>query len=99
MQVLGILAFFVLGIAQVIAGWVGADYYVGGFWASVILVACLMTRFMFPLTIFGFLGAIYVWEWPWWGAALLTFPGLLIAIPSLLVMALGALGLGRSVKR
>jgi hypothetical protein len=98
MQAVGCILFLVLGIAQLVAGWVGADYYVGPFWTGVIFLVCLLGRFALPITIFGFLGAMHVWEWPWWGALLFTFPGLLIAIPSMLSGVLEAIGAKRNAR-
>lgn len=95
MQAVGCILFLLLGLAQIAAGWTGADYYVGTFWAGVIFFFCIIGRFALPITIFGFLGAMHVWGWPWWGALLFSFPGLLIAIPSMLGSVLEWLGAKR----
>ena len=46
---------------------------------------------MFPLTIGTFLGAMNVWGWPWYGAALFAAPGLLFIVPALVTTAIGSL--------
>jgi hypothetical protein len=90
-QIIAVVLFLALGLAQVVAGFVGADYFFGAFWAFVITFACLLLRFGLPMTVLGFFGAVYVWEWPWWGAALFCFPGLLLAVPRLIAATLQAI--------
>lgn len=92
MQVIAFVLLMAVGIVQVWAGAVGANYYMGAILAGLVVAVCFLLRFMLPLTIFGFLGAVYVWEWPWWGALLLVAPGLLVAVPSMLAQVLGAVG-------
>lgn len=89
MQILGCAFFAIFAVIQLWAAFVGADLYVGIFWGLVIFALCVVTRFTLPITVFGFLGAWKGWEWPWWGALLLTFPGLLIAVPSMFATVLG----------
>lgn len=95
MQAIGCLLFAAFGIAQLVAAWLGAGYALGSFWAVAIFGFCFFFRFTLPITIFSFIGAMYVWEWPWWGALLFTFPMLLVIIPSMLADALDKVGAGR----
>jgi hypothetical protein len=82
---LWILAIAIYAIAQIYAGWLGADLY-WGFWGAVgVMAAALLFQFTLPLTVFSFLGAWEVWGWPWYGA-------LLFAAPGLAFMALGLTG-------
>jgi hypothetical protein len=99
MQVIGIILFLAFGIAQIIAGFVGISYYFGPIMTVIIFAACLFLRFSLPITVFGFLGAMYAWDWPWWGALLFSFPGLLFAIPALLAGLMEVTGIGRNSAR
>lgn len=42
-------------------------------------------------TIFGFMGAVYAWSWPWWLAFLVFLPGLTLALTA--VAGVGILGM------
>mgnify|MGYP007026933771 CR=1 FL=1 len=55
------------------------------------LLAFAMTLFVpIAATIFGFMGAIYAWAWPWWLAFLVFLPGLAMALTA--VASVGILG-------
>ena len=55
------------------------------------LLAFAMTLFVpIAATIFGFMGAIYAWAWPWWLAFLVFLPGLAMALTA--VASAGILG-------
>lgn len=84
MQAIGCILFAVYGVAQIVAAFVGLDYYVGTLWAVVIMAACIWFRFTLPLTIASFFGALHVWEWHWFFALIFAAPGLLLVIPSIL---------------
>jgi hypothetical protein len=84
MQAIGCILFAIYGVAQIVASFVGFDYYVGAFLAAVFVGACIWFRFTLPLTIAAFLGAKNVWEWHWFLALIFAAPGLLLAIPSIL---------------
>ena len=84
MQAIGCILFAIYGVAQIMASFAGFDFYVGAFFASVIVAACIWFRFTLPLTIAAFLGAKNVWEWHWFFALIFAAPGLLLAIPSIL---------------
>lgn len=95
MQAVGCLLFAAFGITQLIAAWFGASYAVGPYWAVAIFAVCVLLRFTLPITIFSFVGMMYVWDWPWWGALLFNFPMLIVAIPSMLASVLEMIGAGR----
>ena len=48
-------------------------------------IVALVLAMLVPIaaTIFGFMGAIYVWSWPWWLAFLVFLPGLAMALTAL----------------
>ena len=55
------------------------------------LVALLLTLLVpIAATIFGFMGAIYAWAWPWWLAFLVFLPGLAMALTA--IAGVGILG-------
>lgn len=85
---LGIAMFLLMGayaLAMLVAAWMGIDYYWGPFAAGAILFACFLLRLSLPGTVFAFLGALNVWDWPWYGA-------LVFAAPGLAFMAIGVTG-------
>ena len=84
MPIVGCLFFGVIGITQIWAAYLGVAYYWGGIAAFVIIAASLFFQFSLPITIFSFLGALNVWEWPWWGAALFAAPGLIFMVPAVI---------------
>ena len=88
MQAIGCLLFAIYGIAQIIAAYVGFDYYVGVFFAALIMAVCMFLRFTLPITVASFLGAMNVWEWHWFWALLFAAPGLVFIIPSILTSLL-----------
>lgn len=76
-QMAGLLAYFHIHL-----GW--------GLLPTAIL-AFAMTLFVpIAATIFGFMGAIYAWAWPWWLAFLVFLPGLAMALTA--VASVGILG-------
>jgi hypothetical protein len=83
--VVGAILFFGFGIAQIVAGYQGIDYHLGGIWAT-LAIAIFFFRFTLPITIGAFFGAMDVWEWHWTFAALFAAPGLLLAIPATLAL-------------
>ncbi|MFA5965859.1 MAG: hypothetical protein WC804_17730 [Sphingomonas sp.] len=89
MQAVGCIVILIYGVAQIWAAFAGAAFYTSTFWGGVIVIACLMLRFTLPLTIFGFLGAMMVWGWAWYWAALFVAPGLAFVIPHVLAQLVG----------
>lgn len=89
---LGIAAFLVFGIAQVVAGFAGISHELGAVWAWIALVAALGFRFTLPITIGSFFGALYVWDWHWIAALLFAAPGLALVVPGVLASILAKRG-------
>jgi hypothetical protein len=86
MAIFGFVAFLVFGIAQFIAGVQGIAAGIGVGWAIAAVAAALMFRFTLPITIGSFFGAMNVWGWPWFFAALFAAPGLILVVPGVLGM-------------
>lgn len=82
--VIGAIGFFILGIAQLFAGYAGISHGLGTVWAIAGLVAALVFRFTLPMTIGSFFGAMNVWGWNWFASALFALPGLVFVIPGVL---------------
>lgn len=83
--VVGFLLFLAYSIAQVVAGYVGIDFYLGAAWAVIAIIAAFMFRFTLPITIGAFFGAMDVWGWHWALAALFAAPGLAFIIPGVIL--------------
>src|SRR6056300_985118 len=83
----GVIFFLLVGIAQMVIGYMGIEYHLGGGWAIGLVIASLVFRITFPLTIGTFFGALDVLGWSWIGALLITLPGVLLMVP-------GAIGMG-----
>ncbi|WP_419616167.1 hypothetical protein [Thiolapillus sp.] len=81
----GFIIFMGYGILQIVAGYVGIDYHFGAVWAGVAIVAALMFRFILPIRIGAFFGAMDVWGWHWGLAALFAAPGLAFIIPAVIM--------------
>ena len=90
---LGIIAFFLFTIFQVYAAFLGFDFYFGSMWATIAIVLSIIFRFPLPISIAAFFGAVNVWHWPWFLAALFISPGLLLLIPGILVLLLARMKL------
>ncbi len=76
-QMAGLLAYF-----HVHLGW--------GLLPTAILAFAMTLLVPIAATIFGFMGAIYAWAWPWWLAFLVFLPGLAMALTA--VASVGILG-------
>jgi len=95
---------FALVMAQSLAFVEGAELLMGIGWLLAILIFCVVVIFLRFATIFAsavaFYGAMYGWDWEWWQAALLCFPGLIfmfVAGGSGVVQALWLKATGRDV--
>ncbi len=89
---LGVIFFLLIGIIQIIVGYLGIEYHLGSGWAIGCIIASFLFRITFPLTIGTFFGALDVLGWPWYGAALFTLPGLIFIIPGAVGIALAGIG-------
>lgn len=85
------IGFLVIGLIQLYVGYLGIEYHWGTTGAVICVVLAFLFRFMLPLTVGTFFGALDVWGWPWYGALALTVPGLAFALPGLVMIAVGAL--------
>lgn len=86
-RILGPIGFIVLagvGIAQFVAGFVGIQDGLGTVCAGIALCVALFARFMLPITIGAFFGAMNVWGWHWALSLLFAAPGLLLMVPGIL---------------
>ena len=88
---LGILLlpiFLLVGLAQIYLGYIGVEHHLG-FWAAIAAVGAMFVfRFMLPITIGSYFGAVDVLGWPWWGGVLVAAPGLLFIAPTMIMAAL-----------
>ncbi len=80
--------FLLVGVFQMYLGYIGIEHHLGTWVAIGAIVVALVFRFLLPLTIGSFFGAVDVWDWPWWGGALIAAPGLLFIVPSMVMAAL-----------
>ena len=84
-----IFLLFLLIIFHIITGFLGVNYILGyiGFnvfselLSILIIFICIYLKFSLPLMIGTFYGIIYVLEWHWIFAILLTLPGLIFITP------------------
>ncbi len=86
-----ILGGLALAIAQLVAGYMGIEQYLGFIGASIALALALFARFTLPITIGAFFGAMDVWGWHWFWALIFAIPGLAfmaLMIPGALAAAL-----------
>lgn len=82
--VFGFIAVMAFGVAQFVAGYQGIADGLGTGWAVAAMFGALAFRFMLPVTIGAFFGAMNVWGWHWAAAAVFAAPGLLALIPGVL---------------
>ena len=87
----GVIFFLAVGVIQIIVGYLGIEYHLGSGWAVGAVILSLLLRISFPLTIGTFFGALNVLEWNWFGALLLTVPGIIFMVPGAIGMALAGL--------
>jgi hypothetical protein len=90
LQALGFILFIIYGIAQMAAAYVGIDFHLGVGWAVAAMVAAFLFRFILPITIGSFFGAMDVWQWHWALAALFSAPGLALVVPGILMAIIEA---------
>ena len=92
----GVIFLLFVGLAQMVIGYLGIEYHLGGGWAIGAVVLAIMFRFSLPLTIGTFFGAIDVLNLSWIVALIITLPGLLLMVPG--AIAAGIAGLSSSIK-
>ena len=74
---LRILLLVILGLSQIVAGYLGIEYFMGKGWAIFFIIFFFVFRFTLPITIGAFFGATNVWGWHWFLAFLFSAPGLI----------------------
>ena len=80
------ILFLLFGIAQLVVGGMGIEYYFGGFWLGVAIVLVVFFRFNLPIIIGSYFGAVELLQWHWALALLFAVPGLLFIVPSFIAM-------------
>ena len=83
------LAFLLFGGLQIYVGAIGIKHELGPVWAFAAVFVFFLFRFTLPITVGAFFGAMYLWGWPWFWAALFASPGLLLIVPGVLAFVLG----------
>ena len=76
-----ILFLFSIVIFHIVVGFLGIQYFYGTLIALVITIFCIFFKFPLPLSLSTFFGIIYVLEWHWIFAILLSLPGLIFFSP------------------
>ena len=87
----GVIFFILIGLVQIVVGYLGIEYHLGSGWAIGLVIASIFFRISFPLTIGTFFGALDVLGWPWYGALILTLPGVLLMVPGAIAMGVAGL--------
>jgi hypothetical protein len=90
---LSIITFLLFIIFQAYAAFLGFDFYFGSIWATFAIFLSIIFRLPLPISIAAFFGAVNVWHWPWFLAALFILPSLLLLIPGILVLLLARMKL------
>ena len=62
------------GVIHIYAGYIGIEYYLGGFYAIVALFLALGMQFILPIIIGSFFCVINIWGWHWSLALLFVAP-------------------------
>lgn len=82
---------FLYGVFQVYAGYLGIQDGLGTWVAVAAVAAAFLFKFSLPITIGSFFGAMNVWGWHWFFAALFAAPGLFFIIPGVVAAIMGAM--------
>jgi len=78
------LLFIAIGIFQFWLAWQGIDYHWGVWPAAAVIFGSLAFRFMLPVSVGSYFGAVDVMGWDWWVGVLVAAPGLIFMIPMVL---------------
>jgi len=73
------------GLAQIVIGFLGIEYHLGFYVGVVFLILAFVFRFMLPLTIGAYFGAVDVLGWEWYMALIFALPGILLMFPVLIM--------------
>jgi hypothetical protein len=77
------LVFIAAGIFQLWLGYQGIEYHLGAGWAIAAAIAAFGFRFMLPLTIGSYFGAVDVMGWDWYIGVAIAAPGVVFLLPFL----------------
>lgn len=77
-----------LGVFQASLGYQGIEHHLGEGWAWAAIVAAFLFSSFLPITIGTYFGAVDVMHWDWYIGLMVAAPGLLFALPSMVMMAL-----------
>ncbi|WP_227136745.1 hypothetical protein [Kosakonia radicincitans] len=80
MNFIGMVLFFLVGIIQFFAILNGLESWWGLHWIIAGPVAFIVAYIPILGAVVGMVGAVDVWRWEWWQAALLFFGGLLLPL-------------------
>lgn len=84
MIILLVIAVWVANIATFVASWAGLSYLIGPLPAVIfIAIVFFLLRWSWWLAPTAFVGAYFVWEWPWYGALAIAMPGVLLMLPAM----------------
>ena len=91
---LGCLLYLLLASVALVylgLGAAGIEHHLGP-WASFgALVLALVLRVVFPITVGVFFAVVDVLGWPWYVGILIAAPGLVLVVPHLVLIILGAI--------
>lgn len=76
--------FWIATITSFLAACAGTSYLIGPVLAAIIIIVMLFLRMTWWMIPCAFVGAYFVWEWPWYGAAAIAVPGMIVMMPVLL---------------
>ena len=90
------LAMLAIFIVQLAAFLEGMHVWLGWHWIPALIAGVLGAMFLgglgtFAMSVIAFIGAWKGWEWQWWQAGLLCFPGLAVSLFA--ATAAGAVGI------
>jgi len=88
MHIIGMILFLLYGLAQIVVGAAGIDFYFGGFWSGLAIFGAIFLRITLPITIGAFFGAVEVLNWHWALAVLFAAPGLIFIVPGMIALTL-----------
>jgi hypothetical protein len=80
MQAVGFIVFLVVGLIQVAATIAGLTDWLGLHWIFAVPLALILGYLPLVGAIFGMIGAVSVWHWEWWEAAMLFFGAFAFAL-------------------
>ena len=80
--ILGMILFFLFGIAQIVVGMLGIEYHFGWFWAYFAVFLAIFLRILFPVAIGSYFGAVDVLGWEWYFALAFAAPGIIFLLPA-----------------